>query len=136
MRRLASSKCKSIIATMFAALFLLFSSAGAGDPSADPDTLPMFGQPAIPRSEARKKSDESFIRDNTLRFKTRPAGAIVFAAQGWTALRAKQLDLAMQRFNQAWLMNPNYYGAFWGFGAILSQRGQLVEAIEQLESAR
>ena len=29
----------------------------------------------------------------------------------------------MQRFNQAWLLNPKNYSAFWGFGAVLSERG-------------
>jgi Tfp pilus assembly protein PilF len=42
----------------------------------------------------------------------------------------------MQRFNQAWLLNPKNYGAFWGFGAVLSRRGKLTEALEHLETAR
>jgi tetratricopeptide (TPR) repeat protein len=42
----------------------------------------------------------------------------------------------MQGFNQAWLMNPKFYGAFWGFGAVLSERGRLREAVEYLETAR
>jgi len=137
MKRIASFDHQAIIAAALAAVVWLFSLAGGGEWKFDPDdTLPMFGQPAKPRSEAQKKADEGFIRDNTLRFKTRPAAAAAFASQGWAALRAKQLDVAMQRFNQAWLMNPRYYGAFWGFGAVLSQRGQLLQAVEQLESAR
>jgi tetratricopeptide (TPR) repeat protein len=108
----------------------------AAEVAPNPDTLPMYGQPKIPRSEAQKSADEGFVRDNTLRFRNRAAGSVAFAAQGWTALRAKQVDVAMQRFNQAWLMNPKYYGAFWGFGAALSERGRLIEAIEQLETAR
>ena len=46
------------------------------------------------------------------------------------------LDIAMRRFNEAWLLNPKNYQAFWGFGAVLSEQGKLVEAIEQLETAR
>ena len=42
----------------------------------------------------------------------------------------------MLRFNQAWLLNGKNFQAFWGFGAVLSERGKLVEAIEQLETAR
>jgi tetratricopeptide (TPR) repeat protein len=42
----------------------------------------------------------------------------------------------MRRFNQAWLLNPKNYGPFWGFGAVLSQRGKLTEALEHLETAR
>jgi len=117
-------------------LFLWVEPGPAAEVAPNPETLPMYGQPKIPRSEEQKSADEQFVRDNTLRFKNRTAGSVAFAAQGWAALRAKHLDVAMQRFNQAWLMNPKYYGAFWGFGAALSERGRMVEAIEQLETAR
>lgn len=113
------------------------SSAGAAAHTpANPDTLPMFGQPKIARSDSQKQADEAFIRDNALRFRTRQAASSAFASQGWTAIRAKQLDTAMLRFNHAWLLNPKNYSAFWGFGAILSERGKLMEAIEHLETAR
>lgn len=102
----------------------------------NPDRLPMFGQPKIPRSDQLKKADEDFIRDNTLRYGNRNAASNVFAAQGWTAVRARQPDVAMQRFNQAWLLNPKNFRAFWGFGALLSDRGRLKEALEHLETAR
>ncbi|MGH7872334.1 MAG: tetratricopeptide repeat protein [Candidatus Binatia bacterium] len=100
------------------------------------DVLPMFGQPKIPRSDNLKQADEAFIRDATFRYKTRQAASAAFVTQGWNALRSGQLDVAMLRFNQAWLLNPKNYGVFWGFGAVQSQRGKLAEAIEHLESAR
>ncbi len=102
----------------------------------DANRLPMFGQPRVARSAVQKQADEAFIRDNTLRYKTRQAASSAFAAQGWTALRAKQLDTAMLRFNHAWLLNPKNYSAFWGFGAVLSERGKLLDAMEYLETAR
>ena len=54
------------------------------------DTLPMFGQPKIARSEDLKKADETFIRDSTLRYGNRQAGSNTLAAQGWTAVRSRQ----------------------------------------------
>lgn len=101
-----------------------------------PDKLPMFGQPAIPRPEPLKKADEDFIRNNTLRFGNRTAASNALATQAWNALRAGQPDAAMQRFNEAWLLNPKNYRVFWGYGALLSQRGRLKEALEHLETAR
>lgn len=98
--------------------------------------LPMFGQPKIVRPENSKKADEAFIRDSTLRFGSRQAGSDALATQGWAAVRAKQDDLAMQHFNQAWLLNPKNYRVFWGFGAVMSGRGRLAEALEHLEKAR
>jgi tetratricopeptide (TPR) repeat protein len=115
---------------------LLFTLGTAQAQSDDVDKLPMFGQPKIARPDKLKKADENFIRGVTLRFGNPQAGSNALAAQGWTALRSGQSDLAMLRFNQSWLVNPKNFRAFWGFGAVLSQRGKLYEAIELLETAR
>lgn len=136
MKMSLASRYRSFLIVLIVAFFSLVSGGLAVEPSFNPNGMPMFGQPKIPRSQEQKKADEAFIRGNTMRFKTRTAAAIALASQGWAAIRVKQLNVAMERFNQAWLMNPNYYGAFWGFGAVLSQRGRLLDAIEQLEMAR
>ena len=136
MKSFAELSCLPIVVTAFAGVVSMFSIAAAAESNVNPDMLPMFGRPKISRPENLQKADEAFIRDNTLRFKTRQAASVAFAAQGWSALRTKQLDQAMLSFNQAWLLNGKNYGAFWGFGAVLSERGRLVEAIEHLETAR
>jgi tetratricopeptide (TPR) repeat protein len=114
----------------------LFGALPAPAQSDSADGLPMYGQPRISRPEKLKQADESFIRDATFRYKTRQAASQAFAGQGWTAVRSGQLDEAMPRFNQAWLLNPKNYSAYWGFGAVLSRRGKLAEALEHLENAR
>lgn len=96
----------------------------------------MFGQPKIPRPDHLKKADEDFIRNTTLRFGNRNAASNALAAQGWSAVRGGQPDAAMQRFNEAWLLNPKNFRVFWGYGALLSERGRLKEALEHLETAR
>lgn len=136
MKSVVSSSCKLILLTAFAVTVSLWSMADAAELNVNPDSLPMFGAPKLPRPENLKIADEAFIRDNTLRYKTRPAASVAFATQGWNALRTKQLDAAMLSFNQAWLLNGKNYVAFWGFGAVLSARGRLAEALEQLETAR
>jgi tetratricopeptide (TPR) repeat protein len=125
-----------IIALVVAALRCFLTPGGAEAQSDGADNLPMFGQPTIARPENLKKADEAFIRDNALRFGNRNAGSNILAGQGWTALRAKQSETAMQRFNQAWLLNPKNFRVFWGFGALMSERGRLAEALEYLETAR
>lgn len=102
----------------------------------DGEKLPMYGQPGIVRPEYLKKVDEGFVRDATLKFGNRLAASRAIAAQGWEAVRNRNPVLAMQRFNQAWLLNPKNYQAFWGFGAVLSEQKKLAEAIEQLDTAR
>jgi tetratricopeptide (TPR) repeat protein len=125
------------IAGLACALVLGMISLGlAGDSTVNPDTLPMFGQPKIARSDAQKAADEIFIRDNVLRYKTKQAASNAYATLGWNAVRGKELDSAMLRFNQAWLLNAKNYNPFWGFGAVLTAKGRLSEAIDQLEVAR
>ena len=127
---------RSLWAAFGCLICLIFTLGTASAQSDGPDNLPMFGQPKIVRPDDLKKADANFIRDVTLRFGTRLAGSNALAEQGWTAFRSKQLDLAILRFNQAWLVNPKNFRAFWGFSAVLSQRGKLSEAIELLEQAR
>lgn len=115
----------------------MYLTADAAQAQSDgADKLPMFGQPKIVRPDNLKKTDEDFVRDVTLRFGNRQAASNALAAQGWTALRSGQPDLGMLRFNQAWLVNPKNFRAFWGFGAVMSTRGKLSDAIELLETAR
>jgi tetratricopeptide (TPR) repeat protein len=114
-------------------MFRVRGSAAQSDPS---EKLPMYGQPRVARPENLKKIDEDLIRDATFRFGNRQAASRALAEQGWTSVRRGMLDVAMRRFNEAWLLNPKNYQAFWGFGAVLSEQGKLAEAIEQLETAR
>ena len=125
-----------IAAMVYVTVCIFLMVHGAGAQSDGADNLPMFGQPKIARPENLKKADEEFIRDSTLRFGSRAAGSNALAAQGWTAIRTQQSDAAMQRFNQAWLLNPKNYRVFWGFGALMSEGGKLPEALEYLETAR
>ncbi|HUK42456.1 MAG TPA: hypothetical protein VLX11_15490 [Candidatus Acidoferrales bacterium] len=128
---------RSIVdAILFCAALLCSTPMGAVAQNMDSAQLPMYGQPGIERTENQKKADETFVRDAALKFGNRLAASRAMAAQGWAAVRSRNLDLAMERFNQAWLLNPKNYQAFWGFGAVLSERGKLREATEQLGTAR
>jgi tetratricopeptide (TPR) repeat protein len=121
---------------LLAVALTLFQVSGVTAQSDPSDKLPMYGQPAIARPESLKKIDEDLIRDATFRFGNRQAASRALAEQGWASVRKGILDTAMRRFNEAWLLNPKNYQAFWGFGAVLSEQGKLAEAIEQLETAR
>lgn len=99
------------------------------------ENLPMYGQPGIVRSDALKKADAAFARQATTKYGSPGAASRVWAAQGWASLRNGKPELALQQFNQAWLLNSQNYQVFWGFGAVLSEQGRLAEAIEQLEVA-
>ncbi len=121
---------------LLALALTIFRVGGATAQSESSEKLPMYGQPGIARPENLKKIDEDLIRDSTFRFGNRQAASRALAEQGWASVRKGTLDTAMRRFNEAWLLNPKNYQAFWGFGAVLSEQGKLAEAIEQLETAR
>jgi Flp pilus assembly protein TadD len=102
----------------------------------NPDSLPMFGQPAVKRPDDMKKADELFIKNAVTKYGDRVAASDAAVAQGWSSVRAGKPATAMRHFNEGWLLSSTNPGVFWGFGAILSQQGKLAEAIEQLETAR
>jgi tetratricopeptide (TPR) repeat protein len=102
----------------------------------NPESLPMFGQPAIVRPDELKKADEVFVKAAVAKHGTRAAASIAAAAQGWASFRSGKSATALRHFNEGWLLSPNNPDVFWGFGAVLSERGKLPEAIEQLETAR
>ena len=102
----------------------------------NPDTLPMFGQPAITRPDDLKKADEVFVKNAVAKHGNRTAASIAALAQGWASIRSRKSAMALRHFNEGWLLSPENPGVFWGFGAVLSERGKLLEAIEQLETAR
>ena len=99
------------------------------------ETLPMYGQPGIVRPDDLKKADAVFARQATTEYGSPGAASRVWAAQGWVSLRNAKPELALQKFNQAWLLNSQNYQVFWGFGAVLSEQRKFGEAIEQLEVA-
>jgi tetratricopeptide (TPR) repeat protein len=99
------------------------------------ETLPMYGQPGIVRPDELKKADAAFARQATIKYGSPGAASSVWAAQGWASLRNGKPEIALQQFNQAWLLNSQNYQVFWGFGAVLSEQGKLEAAVEQLSVA-
>ena len=123
---MASVNC-AVMFTLGAALAMAQAKPG--------ESLPMYGQPGIVRPDDLKKADAAFARQATTKYGSPGAASRVWAAQGWVSLRNAKPELALQKFNQAWLLNSQNYQVFWGFGAVLSEQGRLAEAIEQLEVA-
>ena len=99
------------------------------------ENLPMYGQPGIVRPDDQKKADAAFARQETTKYGSPGAASRVRVAQGWASLRNGKPELALQQFNQAWLLNSKNYQVFWGFGAVLGEQRKLAEAIEHLEVA-
>lgn len=100
------------------------------------DNIPMYGQPKIERPEILKKADEDFIKQATSGFGSREAASKAWHAQAEKFMQEDNLDYAMRRYNQAWLLNPNNYQPYWGFARIVAEQDKLDDAIAYLEKAK
>jgi len=128
---------RHLIQIVFAALGLLVSSCGTGPGATRIDNIPMYGQPAITRPEILRKADEAFIKEAVSGFGgSRELASKAWHAEGERFFRDRNLDYAMRRYNQAWLLNPRNYQPYWGFGRVLLQADRFSEAIEQFEMAK
>lgn len=117
------------VATVFAPRSIFSAQKNLGD------GIPLTGQPNG-GGKGPNDSDETFIKEAIARFGGRRAASQALALQGWSSIRESRVDLAVRRFNEARLLDPKNYQAYWGYGAVLSEQGKLSEAIEQLEIAR
>lgn len=87
------------------------------------DQVPMYGgmdRQAVPEL---KKSDAAFIESTSSAFGGRERAAKRWIEQGFSFYFRDELEMAMRRFNQAWLLDPNNPEVYWGFGAVLHDRG-------------
>ncbi|KAB2325491.1 tetratricopeptide repeat protein [Betaproteobacteria bacterium SCN1] len=100
------------------------------------DNVPMYGQPNVQRPDELKRADEDFIKQASEGLGGREKASQAWASQGDKFFSEGNLDFAMRRYNQAWLLNPNNYRAYWGFGRVLLQQGKIGEAIQHLEKSK
>lgn len=80
--------------------------------------LPMYGAPSVIKTADQKKADEEFISKVTTNGVSRDSAAVGFWAIGMKALGDGDKDTAMKRFNQSWLLDPECFLAYWGFGKV------------------
>ncbi|MDX8388204.1 MAG: hypothetical protein R8M46_06695 [Ghiorsea sp.] len=81
--------------------------------------LPMYGAPLQAKTAEQKRIDKEFIESIVKSEGSREVGAKRFVAAGWMKRQKGDARVSMMRFNQAWLLNPEYYGSYWGFGTLM-----------------
>ncbi len=121
------------IAAVFAAVGFLSGCVTTGGTRID--SVPMYGQPTLERPEALKRADEEFIKQASEGIGGREKASVAWWMEGDKYMREGNLDYAMRRYNQSWLLNPNSFRPYWGFGRVLLEQGQLDESIKLLEKA-
>lgn len=127
--KLLLASARAIIATT-----ILVSCATS--PESRIDNVPMYGQPQIPRPQVLKAADEVFINQAVAGLGSREIASKAWAAQADKYIAENNLDFAMRRYNQSWLLNPNNYQPYWGFGRVMLEWGKIDESLEHFEKAK
>lgn len=126
---------RSFVSCILTVIFLAACAATVGPMSpSEINLIPMYGYPERQRTAEEKKADEEFIASHTSG-QSRAQSSKKFADMALHyELIVRMYDNAMRAYNAAWLMNPNNYVPYWGFGSLLS-KSKPAEASAYLEKA-
>jgi tetratricopeptide (TPR) repeat protein len=91
----------------------------------------MYGR--LQKCEEQLKIDKDFLADCDKFYKDRNEATRHHVDWGWSYFYKNQLDSAMMRFNQAWLLDSTNADIYWGFGNILGMRHQFKESLPFLQ---
>ena len=117
-------------------LLIILTTACATSPSVRIDNIPMYGQAEVDRPPVLKQADEEFIKEVTATFPDRNEASRLWWAEAEKFMALGNLDLAMRRYNQSWLLDPNNYQPYWGFARVLLEQGKAEKAIRFLSRAK
>ena len=84
--------------------------------------LPKYGR--AKKCRAQIELDKKFITQMMQRHGNQQKGAEESVRLGWEYLTKNQVDAAMKRFNQAWLLDSLNAEVDWGFGTTLRMQGR------------
>lgn len=113
--------------TLFFLITIILSSCKNETHGQQPDnTKPMYGE--VAKSEEYKKVDDEFKKESLEQFKTIDSSVYVQIDNAWRYFYHNDLKTAMKRFNQAWLLNPEYPDSYFGFAALMEMQNNKTEA--------
>jgi len=114
-----------------AILLILCANLACAD---DRNLLPKYG--GLPKTEWQKEADAIFIKGMDEDYHgDRNKASMDMAARGWQYLAAGDLEDAMRRFNQAWLLNKRNGTALWGMAAIEASTEKYDDALKLFAEA-
>jgi len=94
--------------------------------------IPFYGGHLTPEEQ---KANERFLEEIDRLGKPRSESAKHAVMRGWQYLNARQPLMAIKRFNQAWLLDPNNANVYWGLGAAQSVLGEHQDGINLITRA-
>lgn len=99
------------------------------------DQVPLYGGMDRSAYPQLKAADEKLIRDTVAHYGTRSKASAAFVNNGFAYYQKNDLENAMRRFNQAWLLDPGNPEVYWGFGSVLNDQGKNCEAMQMMDKA-
>lgn len=108
-------------------IFIL-SCTSAQDCPEGINLLPMYGN--AKKCPAQIQSDNEFIKSVMAQRGSRKEAAKLQAEKAWQYFNQKQTDIAMKRFNQAWLLDSLNADVYWGFANLVGMQGKYEESIK------
>lgn len=115
---------------LIASIVILLTAGSALADALPINQLPMYGERE--KNDAMKNADAAFIASIEKQGLSRQEGARQVIQSGWSYWAKRDLDTAMPRFNQAWLLDPENGNAYHGFALITSLRGGSSSEVEHL----
>ena len=114
-------------------LFLIFTSSMSA--SADSSLLPMYGGENRKNNPELVEKDNEFIAKSARSFSGREHAAEGYVERGFEMYSQNKFDKAMQRFNQAWLLNPNNPFIYLGYGLLYNNEKKPCMAVTMFMQA-
>jgi tetratricopeptide (TPR) repeat protein len=90
------------------------------------NTKPMFGE--VPKTKEHIEIDQQFIEESLSQFGTVDSSIKSTLDNAWSYFYHNDLITAMKRFNQVWLLDPEYPDSYFGFAALLEMKNKNSEA--------
>jgi tetratricopeptide (TPR) repeat protein len=106
-------------------ILTIFSSCQSQDNKVD-NISPMYG--GVEKSKEHKEIDKEFIQDCLKQFGSVDSSVNVQIDNAWRYFYNDDLETAMKRFNQAWLLNPEFPDSYFGFASLLEMQNKANEA--------
>lgn len=100
----------------------------------DRNLLPKYGN--LPKADWQKAADDAYIAATDKEYHgDRKKASTETAMEGWHYLAGGDLENAMRRFNQAWLLNNKNGIALWGMAAVETESGKFDESLKLFAEA-
>jgi tetratricopeptide (TPR) repeat protein len=127
---------KNTTLILFVLVFLSLSTNMAFAADKTPiDQVPFYGGMDRNSFPELKKADEELISGAAKEFGSRESASKAWVERGFRLYDQNDYITAMKRFNQAWLLDPKNPDVYFGFGAMLHDKGDNCGALEMMEKA-